>query len=93
MAQDRIAAIDQEIREEMAASLGRVAGKLEGFLARLRVLAEEHARAPSAALVAEHAALRAQAELHLWYLVVQREAIGLRQHARLYAVYPIPPRL
>jgi hypothetical protein len=90
---DAVAAVEHELRAEMASSLGRVAEKLEGFLARLAALAAEHARAPHPLLMAEHAAVRREAELHLWYLVVQREAMGLRHHARLYATYPIPPRL
>jgi hypothetical protein len=90
---DAVSAIEHELRQEMAGALGRVAEKLEGLLARMDALAAEHARGPRADLVAEHAAVRREAELHLWYLVVQREAMGLRHHARLYAAYPVPPPL
>ena len=85
---NKLAALEVEIRGEIAASLGRVAEKLEGFLAELARL-EAAPRTP--AIVAEHLAVRAQAELYLWYLIVQREAIGLRDHSRL--PYVIPPRL
>src|SRR5262245_43636943 len=90
---DRIAALEHELREEMATSLGRVAEKLEGLIARLHELADEHARAASPKTVAEHAATRAEAELYLWYLVVQREAIGMRDHARVYEQFVIPRRI
>jgi len=81
---DRIDVIQRELIEEMASSLGRVAEKLEGFLARCAALA--------AADAADYEEARRQAELHLWYLVVQREAIGFRDHSRVYAMYPLPPR-
>ncbi len=87
-AENKLAALEEEIRAEIAASLGRVAEKLEGFLAQLDRLAAAP-RTPE--VVAAHRAARAQAQLHHWYLVVQREAIGLRDHSRL--PYVIPPRL
>ncbi|HZH79252.1 MAG TPA: hypothetical protein VEY88_24740 [Archangium sp.] len=38
-----------------------------------------------------HKELRAEAEKQRWYLVIQREALGLRQHADLEEMYPLPP--
>ena len=93
---NRLAALEQELREEAAASLGRVAARLEAEIAAVSRLAAEHAAAaPDArpALAEAHVAARARAELYLWYLQVQREALGLRDHTRLFATFVIPPRL
>lgn len=93
---DTLAAVEAEIREEMAASLGRVGQRLEACIEELGRLATEAAAAdvPSrTALVARYNELRAEAEEHLFALVVQREAMGLRNHTGLERTYPIPPRL
>ncbi len=87
---NKLAGLEHEIRGEMAASLGRVGARLEALLAELARLA---AARPDPRVVAEHRAVRARAELNLWYLVVQREAMGLRDHSRLREQYVIPPPL
>jgi hypothetical protein len=38
-------------------------------------------------------ALRAQALKYRWYLEVQRESIGIRNHAMLDEMYPVPGEL
>jgi len=90
---NRLAAFEAELREEIAGSLGRVAERLEAEIRTVRRLATEHAAATPEhrpALAQEHAAARARAKLYLWYLQVQREAIGLYQHGRLLETYAIP---
>ncbi len=90
---NRLAAFEAELREEIAGSLGRVAEKLEVELRAVRRLAAEHAEAAPdrrPKLAGEHAAARARAKLYLWYLQVQREAIGLYDHRRLFETYAIP---
>jgi hypothetical protein len=57
-----------EIREEIAGSLGRKGAELEKLLGE-------------------------RAQLCLWQLQVQREAIGLRRHEELFALYPLPSRM
>ncbi len=44
-------------------------------------------------LVERRAALRHYASEQLWYLIVQREAMGLRVHDEVYRFYKIPPEL
>jgi dienelactone hydrolase len=93
---DLLASLEEEILNEMASSLGRIARRLEGHLATLARLGEEFAAAPAArraALRAMHVEERRQAELFRWYLVVQREAIGLRDPEGLGPDYQIPPPL
>jgi hypothetical protein len=40
--------------------------------------------------VERHQALRAEAEKYRWYLVVQREAMGLLNHEVVFEHYKIP---
>ncbi len=87
-------AFEAQLRGEKASTLGRVGHRLEGLLDQLaQVEAELAGGGDRATLVARHAALRAQAKEQLWFLIVQREALGLFRHADVYRVYPIPPRL
>jgi hypothetical protein len=91
-----LAHTENELRAEKAAALARIAGTLESLLAELRrrreVLAplrgDERRRAVEA-----WGALRDQAKLHRWYLVVQREALGLFRHDEVERHYPLPDPL
>jgi hypothetical protein len=80
---DGLELLDGEILAEKAAALGRIVGKLENLLT---ALATETS-------VARHRLLRAEAKKYYWYLVVQREALGFRNHRELERYYPIPPPL
>ena len=80
---DGLELLEGEILAEKAAALGRIAHKLEKTLA---ALATETS-------VAKHRALLAEAKKYYWYLVVQREALGFRNHRELERFYPIPPPL
>src|SRR5207247_1190730 len=90
-------------REERlrARGLGRTAEKLEQRLAacaRLRAEAEAVADASAdaatrARIVEEHERVRVDAKLHFWYLVVQRESVGITDHGIIQRMYPMPARL
>jgi hypothetical protein len=83
---DGLAALHAEIAEEKAGALGRIAEKLEARLAECARLAAE-------GRLDDYERVRADAKLHYWYLVVQREAVGMYDHRIIAAMYPIPPRL
>jgi hypothetical protein len=84
----------RELQEERAAALARISRRLERLLEQLQATREQIAHAPDddrAREVAAYRELHKQAVRYRWYLEVQREAIGLRQHQRLDEFYPIPP--
>lgn len=82
-----------EIQEEKAAALGRIGRALEDYLANLACLRMEIEKAPSQSNIGAYNKVRSQAKLYYWYLIVQREAIGIRNHKLLAQFYPIPPAL
>jgi hypothetical protein len=87
---------EHEIREEMASALGRVARRLERKLAALEEMRRTLPASGTparAALVRAFADLRAGAEHDLYCLQVQREAMGLRDHRELLALYRLPAAL
>jgi hypothetical protein len=88
-------ALEIELAAEKAGALARIARKLERHIAETERLGGELAGLPDGAArdqgLAAYRASRRQAELHYWYLMVQREAIGLRSHDRLAEPYVIPP--
>ena len=91
-----IDALQLEIRGEMAASLGRTAERLEQRLAELGVIRGEILGLEGAERVRRVAAyhrLLEEAQEYRWYLMVQREAMGLHHHDALLRLYPLPPRL
>jgi hypothetical protein len=93
---DLVKAVEHEIRGEKAFSLGRVGARLEERLRELAGLAEAAAVATSderEELVAAHAACRQRALDDYYALQLQREAIGVKHHDELAAMYPIPPAL
>lgn len=92
-AAEGLARTEKELQAERAAALARIAGTLEGLLAELRRRREEMEGLTGAERQRAHQAydvLRAQARLYRWYLVVQREALGLFRHDDLDRVYPLP---
>jgi hypothetical protein len=76
------AALEYEIAREKAVSLGRLGRRLEAALAALQAL-------PAGRSAAREALLDDAAEL-LWHFVVQREACGLRDSARVMQDYGVP---
>jgi hypothetical protein len=88
--------IDEEIRREKAAALGRAGERLEEALRettefgrRLDAIVEGEARRE---LVDAYEAARQRAQAARYALVIQREAIGLRNHRDLDRLFPEPPR-
>jgi len=87
----RVVALDRiqtEVLEEMANSLGRIGRKLEELITKLRQIEEK----PSVP-IEEYSAIRKEARLYYWYLIVQRESIGLRNHNDVTMQYRIPPSI
>ena len=90
-------AVEHEIAEEKAFSLGRTGARLEELLRELARLGDEAARAATpearAACIAAFNACRQRAADAYYALTVQREAMGVKHHEMLAAIYPIPPKL
>ena len=83
------AALDYEIAQEKASTLGRLGRALEAALAALREFdAQRASRRPSARNARR--ALVAEAGHALWLFVVQREALGLRDTRQLMRDYRVP---
>jgi hypothetical protein len=93
---ESLARTEAELRAEKAAALARIAGTLEGLLADLRRRRESFGRLSSeerAPAAEAYDALWGQARLYRWYLVVQREALGLVRHDDVDRHYPPPEPL
>jgi len=91
-----LARTEAELRAEKAAALARIAGTLEGLLADLQWRRNGFGRLPSeerGPAAEAYDALREQARLYRWYLVVQREALGLFRHDDVDRHYPLPEPL
>ena len=89
---------DREIAREKAEALGRAGERLERLLGALGALGadlERLARSgpPEAVAAAErrYEALRARALTAQRYLVIQREAVGVRSHALVNELFAVPP--
>jgi hypothetical protein len=92
---------EAEIVAEQASALGRAARALESRLTECAELQAAFAAVSEAvpdgaqrrqALQLRYAEVRKEAETYRWYLVVQREAMGMRRHEQLDRFYPMPPR-
>jgi len=89
-------AIEVEIRAEKASAMRRVAQKVESLLAemeKVEVASLGTQGAERARHVARHQTLRAEAEKQRWYLIVQREAMGLWHHGDIEELYRLPTPL
>ena len=74
---------EDEIRAEMASALGRIGRRLESLLEMLNQ--------PATTLDPEkYENLLKEARMYYWYLIVQRESIGLRNHDDVRRIYAIP---
>jgi hypothetical protein len=84
----------RELNEERAATLARISRTLESLIDQLHAAGDRimhgHARDRQHEIAA-YRELRARALTYRWYLEVQRESLGLRQHHGLDEFYPIPP--
>ena len=84
--------IEEDLKREQAGALGRAFEALEDAL---RDLADHDAASGSGGSrgpVERGDLVRAAGE-RLWYLVIQREAIGLSRHEVVYDVLRIPPEV
>jgi len=87
---------EEELLAARADPLVRIADKLEKQLAELERLGRKAGTASGTdrrQLCERHAALLRRARRQRWYLVVQREAVGLRDHSVLSELYPLPDPL
>jgi hypothetical protein len=93
----RFARVEQEVAREKAAALGRAGERLEAALAETAALARALAEAGDgdtrARLADEYEAARRRAQTARTALLIQREALGLRQHRVVDQHFPEPPRL
>lgn len=92
------AALETELKQERAATLGRIGSKLEAELERCRTLyAEltEHSDddRPATRLARRERYRQAYCECEQlrWMLCVQRESMGLLDHSWVNRVFPLPP--
>jgi hypothetical protein len=91
-----VLAIELELVKERASALRRAGESLEAALEKLSALKAkiDGGEVPSRAeAIAEYRELYAEAEKQRWYMVIQREAMGLKQHRELDELYPLPAKL
>ena len=92
---ERFARIEEEVAREKAAALGRAGERLEAALAEVAELARAFAGAGDAPtrerLAGEYEGARRQALAARTALLIQREALGLRQHRAVDQHFPEPP--
>jgi hypothetical protein len=90
---ERHTRLERELMEERAATLRRIGQTLESLIEELRTLQQRigkvHWSSPSPD-VARYRELRRRALQYRWYLEVQREALGLRDHSVLDEFYRVP---
>jgi hypothetical protein len=86
--------LDREIAAEKAAALGRAGERLELALAQAAAIGSRPAVAGDAAerqrLTTEYEQARARATSARLTLIIQREALGLRQHRVVDQQFPEP---
>lgn len=89
-------AVEKDIAEEMANTLGRIGRELGRCHEWAWRALEEWKRCPVDAPASKerlkealHLALD-EAEKYRYYLIVQREAMGMRNHAEVAKKYPLP---
>jgi hypothetical protein len=86
--------IQRQIRGEKASALARAVEQLEGALGALAAFeAALAAGAAPPAAAEQRQDLLEEARERLWFVVIQREAMGLRRHEVLYEVLSVPPEV
>ena len=92
-AESYLTGLETEIRAEQAASLGRLGRLLEAKIAALetaRAALSSCAGPDRPALIEKCLTLHQEAERYYWYMLVQRECMGIYHHDALRRHYPIP---
>src|SRR5947199_9951658 len=87
---DNSTALDYEIAQEKASTLGRLGCGLEAALAALKAFDAQPIEA-TVQTRAERKALVAEAGHALWMFMVQREALGLRDSRQVMRDHAVPP--
>ena len=85
--------IQAELNRERANALERAGRKLGDAIAAATAFLSALERPPTATERERYAVLRANAATARWELEITREAMGLRHHGDLDALYPMPPTL
>jgi hypothetical protein len=80
---------EEEIRSEMANALGRIGRKFQYLVAQVKQLEPAMEIGPAEALERYWEVLQ-EARLYYWYLIVQRESVGLRNHEDVHREYGVP---
>ena len=84
-----------EIKSEMAAALGRIGSTLAQLIADLLRIRDEIRVLPEPERllrIESYNQIYSRAKQYYWYLIVQREAIGITNHHSLRELYPLPER-
>ena len=89
---DNSTALDYEIAQEKASTLGRLGRALEAALESLKAF-DTHAIEATTETRHQRKALVAEAGHALWMFVVQREALGLRDSRQMMRDYAVPPEV
>jgi ElaB/YqjD/DUF883 family membrane-anchored ribosome-binding protein len=76
----------RELTEERVAALTRISRTLESLIEQLQALGQDSTSRGSE----QYQRLKARATQYRWFLEVQREALGLRNHRVLDEIYKIP---
>jgi hypothetical protein len=76
----------RELNEERLAALTRIGRTLESLIEQLHALPKDSTKRETE----QYAQLRTRAKQYRWFLEVQREALGLRDHRILDGIYDIP---
>ncbi len=74
----------EEIEEEKASALKRVAEKFEFYIEKYREISNSQEKVRTERLKE----IEKKVALHFWYLIVQRESYGIKDHSILYTLYP-----
>ncbi len=87
--------LEAEMRLERTSALARIGEKLQKAIDEAKALGEQLGREPPGppreALLVRHREARRRAEEYRYYLVVQREALGMRDQKIVDEIYPMPP--
>jgi hypothetical protein len=83
----------KDLQAERASALARSAERLEDALSALAEADRELAAAPTEAARARRREALLSAGERLWFLVVQREAVGLRRHESALDTLRVPPEV
>lgn len=89
-----------DIMREKAEALGRVGGRLDESLRRVKILEQRITMCERGGkgvrelndLIKEFNEVRQRARQYLHYLIIQRETIGFRRHANVRVMYQLHPK-